>query len=260
MVKHVVMWSGGVASYCTAKRVAQEHGTENLTLLFADTMMEDQDLYRFNTEAAQDVGGRFVRLADGRDPWTVFHDERFLGNSRVDPCSKILKRKLLDKWRDENCDPMMDRIYVGYDWTEGHRFEKLQKYVVGWKYEAPLMEPPLMDKAAQLRACKAAGIRIPRLYELGFQHNNCGGFCVKAGQAAFKLLLETMPERYAYHERKEQELRDYLGKDVTILKHRGGPKKGQSMTLREFRERVQAKGEIDLFDWGACSCLTKAES
>lgn len=256
-MKRVVLWSGGVASYCAAKRVSQMHGTDNLILLFADTAMEDPDLYRFNVEAAQDVGGRFVRIADGRDPWTVFHDERFLGNHRMDPCSKILKRQLLDKWLKNNCDPLTDRIYIGYDWTEGHRFEKLLKRVGEWKYEAPLMEPPLMDKVTQLRACKMAGIRIPRLYELGFQHNNCGGFCVKAGQAAFKRLLETMPERYAYHEAKEQELRDYLGKDVTILKHRGGPKKGQNMTLREFREHVQAKGEVDLFDWGSCSCLTQ---
>jgi len=36
------------------------------------------------------------------------------------------------------------------------------------------------------------GIALPRLYGLGFSHNNCGGFCIKAGQANFKLLLEIL--------------------------------------------------------------------
>ncbi len=62
------------------------------------------------------------------------------------------------------------------------------------------------------------GIAPPRLYAMGFPHNNCGGFCVKAGQAHFALLLRTMPERYAYHEAKENELRAELGWRQTILR------------------------------------------
>jgi hypothetical protein len=89
---------------------------------------------------------------------------------------------------------------------------------------------------------------------MGFQHNNCGGFCVKAGQAAFALLYFRFPERYAYHEAKEEEMRQFLGKDVAILRHRGGEKKGQPMTMKEFRETKIASGKYDKLDWGACSC------
>lgn len=38
-MKHVVMFSGGIASWAAATRVAKKHGTENLTLLFTDTLM-----------------------------------------------------------------------------------------------------------------------------------------------------------------------------------------------------------------------------
>ena len=41
IVRHVVQFSGGIQSWAAAKRVAAEHGTDNLTLLFADTKMED---------------------------------------------------------------------------------------------------------------------------------------------------------------------------------------------------------------------------
>ncbi len=90
-------------------------------------------------------------------------------------------------------------------------------------------------------------------------HDNCGGFCVKAGQAHFKHLLEVMPERYAYHEQKEQEIREYLGSDISVLTdRRGGTKK--PLTLRDFRLRLQGKDiEIDKDDWAGCSCFAGPE-
>ena len=106
-----------------------------------------------------------------------------------------------------------------------------------------------------LDALSEAGIEAPRLYRLGFPHNNCGGFCIKAGQAHFALLYRTMPERYAYHERREQELREFLDKDVAILRDRTGGKT-RPMTMREFRERLEANGQIDLLEWGGCACFT----
>lgn len=258
-MKHVVMFSGGAGSWATAKRVAEKHGTENLVLLFADTLMEDDDLYRFLDEAAEDVGGELVKVAEGRDPWQVFFDVRFLGNSRVDPCSRILKRELLRKWLEEHCTPSETTVYIGIDWSESHRFERAEQHWDPWKCYAPMCDPPYLDKLQVLEALREAGIRPPRLYELGFPHNNCGGFCIKAGQAHFKLLLETMPERYAYHERREAELREHLGKKVSVLRDRRG---GETtpMTLTEFRQRVQATPEqLDLFEWGGCACFTPTE-
>ena len=46
-MKHIVMFSGGIASWATAKRIAEQHGTDELIMCFADTQMEDPDLYRF---------------------------------------------------------------------------------------------------------------------------------------------------------------------------------------------------------------------
>jgi hypothetical protein len=88
---------------------------------------------------------------------------------------------------------------------------------------------------------------------MGFPHNNCGGFCVRAGQAHFALLLRTLPERYAFHEEQEEKLRTYLGKDVAILRDRRNGKT-RPMTLREFRERLIANGQYDPNEWGGCGC------
>lgn len=254
-MKRVVMFSGGVGSYATAQSVADQYGSDDLVLLFADTRMEDEDLYRFIDEAAALVGGELVTVADGRDVWEVFFDVRFLGNSRIDPCSRILKRELLRRWLDDECDPQDTTVYLGIDWTEIHRFERARPYWAPWAVEAPLTEPPLRDRDYWHDRLAAGGVALPRLYELGFPHNNCGGFCVKAGQAQFDLLLRRFPERYAWHEERERALQQHLGKDVTIL--RDWANGGVPMSLRQFRERRQAQTVLfDREDWGGCACFT----
>ncbi len=260
-MKHVVMFSGGVGSWAAGRRVVDEHGTADVTLLFTDTLIEDEDLYRFLDDAARDLGVPVTRIAEGRTPWDVFFDVKFLGNSQIDPCSRILKREMAERWLKEHCDPLDTQVYVGIDWTEQHRYTTLAERHAGkgWTYLAPLCDPPLTMKLQMIDALRARGIAPPRLYRMGFSHNNCGGFCIKGGHGHFALLLQHMPERYRYHEAKEQEIREYLGKDVSILADRveGGPKK--PLTLKAFRERVEAGFEFDRFDLGACNCFVGTE-
>ncbi len=253
-MKHVVFFSGGVGSWAAAKRVAERQGTDDLVLLFADTLIEDVDLYRFLEEAASNVGGEFVRVADGRDPWQVFFDVRYLGNTRVDPCSKHLKRDLMRKWLLDNCDPEDTVVYLGIDWTEQHRIEGARHRYLPFRAEAPMCDPPYLLKAQMLAELEEQGIEQPELYTLGFAHNNCGGFCIKSGQAQFENLLRHRPALYLYHEGREQELREYLDKDVAILRDRRGGRT-RPLTLRAFRERLE--GDETLFDaeeWGGCGC------
>lgn len=260
MIDHIVMFSGGVASWAAAKRVASivEPG-DKLTLLFADTLMEDEDLYRFIAEASVNIQGELVTLCEGRTPWEIFNDVRFLGNTRIDPCSRILKRKICRDWLEDNCDPESTIVYLGLDFTEMHRLNADRW--TPWKISAPLFDPPYMMKEELIGLLKNEEIAPPRLYKMGFPHNNCGGFCIKAGHAHFALLLKVMPDRFAYHEEHERRLRKELGKDVSILRDRkGGDTK--PMTLEEFRIERENEIEIDsqhAFDWGGCGCFSESE-
>ena len=250
---HVVFFSGGMSSFFTALKVKERYGANNLKLLFTDTKMEDEDLYRFLKEGAEFIGGDLIWIADGRDPWQVFEDVKFLGNSRIDPCSRILKRELAKKWIAEHYpDPDLVTLHLGMNWDEQHRLDRSKVYWNPYSVEGILTEPPALTQQGMQEALRELGIAPPRLYAMGFPHNNCGGFCIKAGHAQFRLLLEKMPERYAEAERKEQAMRELLGKDVSILKdRRGGTTK--PLTLREFRGRNTS--EIDLFEWGGCGCF-----
>lgn len=256
--RHVVMFSGGKGSWAAAKRVAERHGTDNLTLLFCDTRMEDEDLYRFVREAAVNVGGELVTLTEGRTPWEVFRDERFLTHA-ADPCSKILKRQIADRWFAEHCDPASCVRYVGIDWTEEHRFTRLRDRLAPWRVEAPLCEAPYLAPDEVLTWMAREGLRPPRLYAMGFAHNNCGGFCIKAGHGHFATLLRELPERFAWHEEQERQLRLTLGPSAAILRDRTGGTT-RPLTLREFRERIEAGHQPDLFDIGGCGCFVDTEA
>jgi hypothetical protein len=84
------------------------------------------------------------------------------------------------------------------------------------------------------------GLEPSESYDEGFAHDNCGGFCIKQGQRGFINLLAKRPGNYRYHEDKEQEFREMVGKDVSILRDRtGGTTK--PLTLRVLRERIEAK-------------------
>jgi hypothetical protein len=288
------MFSGGLGSWATAKRVAEAHGTDDLWLIFADVggdnpsphAGEDEDTYRFVIEGAANIygidydptlpegstfrtEGRHTRipglvwLTEGRDIWQVFHDNRFLGNSRLANCSKFLKQQPCRAWLDRNCDPETTTVYVGIDWTESNRLPAIVNAYLPFKAQAPMTEPPFLDFQAE---CVAAGIEIPRLYRAAFPHNNCGGGCVRAGQAQFELLLREYPARYAYWEAQEEDLRQYLHADVAILRDRSTPKTTAAvdtsvpLTLRRFRERIEAQPTMfDALDFGGCGCFVAEE-
>ncbi|MEW1754140.1 phosphoadenosine phosphosulfate reductase domain-containing protein [Streptomyces angustmyceticus] len=265
MTQHIVMWSGGITSWATARLVVERHGKANTTLLFADTNAEDEDLYTFNDLASAHLGVPITRVADARerDPWQVFEDARWLGNTRIAQCSHALKQEPCRVWLKENTDPADAIVYVGLDWTEPHRIPAIVEGWKPWPVEMPLTEPPYRDKEQLLAEAQAAGLPRPRLYRLGFAHNNCGGSCVKGGQAQWARLLEVFPERYARAEAAEQKMRRLLGKDVSILRDRtGGDTK--PLTLTVLREGIEASRSqqptFDELDWGGCGCFTDVEA
>ncbi len=259
-MKHIVMFSGGAGSWATAMKVKEKYGNDNLYMVFADTLVEDEDLYRFIEEATAKIGGHFIHLKEGRDIWQVFKDDKFIGNSRIANCSKYLKQRPSRKWLEANAKPDECIIYIGIDWTETHRLPAITKAYLPYTAVAPLTEPPYLEKKDMIEWMEREGIKPPRLYGMGFAHNNCGGFCVRSGHAQFKKLYELFPDRYLAHEAKEEELREYIGKDVSILKdRRGGVTK--PITLKSFRERMEEENcKIDdEDDWGGCGCFVQPE-
>lgn len=247
MTLHVVQFSGGLGSFGVALHVAEQYGPENMVLLIADTKIEDPDLWRFADDTSRLLGVPLTKVADGRTPAQVFRDVRFLGNDRLAPCTKYLKQIPCRKWMEIHAPPADSLVYIGIEKTKRDRarIPAIAQNWKPWRTRFPLCNrwKPELDKeeskARLMDRARAHGIEPPAMYTLGYEHNNCGGTCARAGQKQWLLTLATMPERFARAEREEQEMRELLGKNVTHLRQR---RKGVSyaLTLADLRRQHEA--------------------
>lgn len=292
---HVVMMSGGAASYVAGLRVVERFGATNTRLLFSDVKGdnpsphagEDADTYRFLHEAAADIGAALTELRQHEDIWDVYRRRRRIGSGYAANCSFELKQKPARDWLDANCDPATTTVYIGIDYSEDHRCEAQRfayahkvsgcartrkqreerpctagdpcsaRLSVPWAVVFPLIDwQPIVSKEQCHEIAEQRGISQQRLYRAGFAHANCGGFCVKAGKAQHAQLLALHPDRYRYHEDQEQRTREHLGADVAVLNEtRNGAT--VPLTLRAFREGIEAQTAIfDPLDFGGCGCFT----
>lgn len=298
----ILSFSGGEGSWAAGRKWLNESAGTPLELLFTDTLCEDQDTYRFLIAGAANLLGvqlpqgflpeiedfpawedrtaykAFVLglaarammlmpamhwISDGEDVWDVFERRRFLGNTRVDPCSETLKRIASDRWLRDNCDPDGTTVLVGLGADEPERFDgapkhgraglRARKAKQGWTYAAPLMASPFWWPPRIQAEVERAGLWVQRLYRLGFAHANCAGACCKGGMGQWRLLMRVFPERYAYAERREAEIRELLGFGQTMLRdRRGGETKPLSLVDLRHREMTAAEEAADM---GGCRCF-----
>jgi len=260
MTHYVISYSGGKASFAAAARAVEYAGASSVTLIFGDTLIEDEDLYRFLREGADALGARLVWLQDGRTPWDVFRDRRFIGNSRIAPFSHQLKTKQVRAWMEANCDPADTVLCLGIDSDEYERIERAQRNWGKWTVDAPLCWRPWWGSEDVDKTLERYGLRQPRLYDHGFLHNNCGGFCVRGGKGQHAALLEQMPERYRYHEQHEQELLVEIPTTRPFLREVVDGEQ-RYITMRDLRERTEAEPQqADLFSMGGgCGCFVDDE-
>lgn len=258
--RHIVQYSGGINSWATAWRVRRIYEIHETTFLFADTLIEDEDNYRFIRETCDWFGVPATVVSDGRTPWELFMEQHYLGNSRVAPCSKYLKQIPSRRWVEDNCDPDFTVIYIGIDWSEEHRIPAIRAGWAPWQVKFPLTHGRFKwGKDHWMALSREYGIEPPRMYELGYQHANCGGTCVRAGQAQWVQTLRVFPDRYAAVEDTEQRFRAEHGDYAILTEQRRGVRR--PLPLLELRTRVESQPSLfDEYDWGGCGCANDFEA
>lgn len=259
MTTHLVQYSTGVASAEVAWRVAERHGAAGVVLLTADTRVEDADNWRFAREVVDWLGVAWTVLADGRTPMQVGRDHGVVPNNRMAVCSRVLKRELLRAHIEKHYSAADSVVYLGFDWTEPERHDRAVPLWAPYTVSSPLLQPPYLAKPDLLALWRERGIEPPRLYRYNLGHSNCGGGCVRGGQAHWQALLRRDREQYLAWEAEENKTRVHLGKDVSILRDRSGGDT-RRITLAEFRQRLDRQPSLfDADDWGACGCFTTEE-
>jgi 3'-phosphoadenosine 5'-phosphosulfate sulfotransferase (PAPS reductase)/FAD synthetase len=226
-----------------------------VALWFADTLWEDEDLYRFLSDLEARWGLQIIRFADGRTPLEVAEDKKLIPNSFAAPCSHELKQKPFLRYIKGQPKPLT--VHLGLSWDEEHRMARpreIYEGVAGVTVDFPLLWKPL-PFMSYTKTIVEWGIKPPRLYELGFPHNNCGGRCVRQGIREWVRLWRTMPDRFQEVSNWEQAQRAIGGPraERSILKDRQGGE-SKSLTLEEIKDR-QDTGQLEMFPGDSFGCF-----
>jgi hypothetical protein len=249
--KRINNFSGGLCSFWSAWRDVQEVGPENVVLLFADTLVESDDLYQFLKDASALLGVPVTRVSRELTPWQLFRQERMIGNNKYPICSVKLKREVLDGWMAAHYEMNRDQsnmllpkatLSIGFDWTELHRTQNMRNEHPMWDIRAPMQQEPIWDKCKMEREAAKLGLKIGEAYVQGFPHNNCGKRCVRAGITHWVHLYHHDLAAYVSWEVEEWDCKMYLEtlgiEPLSMLKDRRGGTTS-NLYLRQLRAFVE---------------------
>ncbi len=236
MSRIVCQFSCGAASAVATKlAIAKYSATHEVVIVNAFLSREDADNRRFLAECEEWFGRPITVLADqkyGADPIEVFRRERYIKGRHGAPCTKILKRRLLDSWKQPG-----DVMVLGYTSEEAGRLEDFRDH----HPDKPVIAP-LIDAELGKEDCKAmvlrAGIELPLMYRLGYHNANCKG-CPKGGEGYWRAIREDFPEDFE----AMCLVQDDIGPGSWFLRYRSGPKKDQRFPLRDIPDGKAMRNE-----------------
>lgn len=121
----------------------------------------------------------------------VWRKRRFIVNRNGAPCSKALKRDVLNAYNLPD-----DLLVIGYtaDPRDVDRFNHFIDANPDTRVWAPLVEAG-MTKRDCFAHVAAAGIELPRMYRLGYHNANCPK-CPKGGMGYWNKIRVDFPENF----------------------------------------------------------------
>lgn len=174
----IIIWfSCGAASAVAADETLKLFPSREVLIVCCDTRpSEHPDNYRFSADVEKWLGRKiiYIRNSDYEYVDDVFERRRYMSGVKGARCTQELKKvpRLLYARSDD------EHVF-------GFTFEEYRKRIIPFETRNPQLR--LMHTLYWLgitkRDCyqriKSAGIRLPQMYLLGFNNNNCPG-CVKA--------------------------------------------------------------------------------
>lgn len=233
----VCQFSCGAASAVATKLAISKYGlTHDVQIINAFIQEEHQDNRRFATDCEQWFGRQITMLRDTKFDASVirvFRRKQFMKGHRGAPCSRELKRNILDKWKRQG-----DVMVFGYTIEEVDRFDDFRERNPDRPIIAPLIEAGL-SKSDCKSLIERAGIALPAMYQLGYDNANCIG-CVKGGEGYWRAIREDFPEQFELN----CTVQDEIGEGSWFLRYRSGPKIGQRFPLRELPQGKPRRNEV----------------
>jgi hypothetical protein len=194
----VLVWfSCGVTSAVAAKLALAEYPAAQVLRIRIGSEHKDAD--RFSGDVAAWLGRKIEWLSPPKyaDHFQVIDGERYINGPTGAKCSAELKIATRVAYQRPG-----DLHIFGFDAGEADRVEDFREVFPDLWFKAPLIDAGLTKPD-----CKAiierAGIRLHRMYELGYANANCVG-CVKGGMGYWNRIRVDFPGVFALMAKKER--------------------------------------------------------
>ena len=221
MSRIVSRFSCGAASAVATKLAIESSGT--VFVINAFLADEHPDNRRFLADCEKWFGVAITVLRDekyGASTLEVFKKNRFMVSRQGAPCTKFLKRTVLDAWGGPD-----DVWVLGYTLGEEQRLQQFVEANPSRKVVAPLIEGGI-SKADCFALLGRAGIELPAMYRLGYNNANCVG-CVKGGMGYWNKIRVDFPQRFE----EMAALQEELGAGANFFHNKAS---GARMSLRDL--------------------------
>jgi len=215
MEKIAVWFSCGVASAVAAKKTLEKYGeTHEIRIVYNPVIEEDEDNLRFFKDVEAWLGVKIEIATNRKFPNAsakeVWAKKKYMSNKYGAPCTLELKKEARYQW--EHCNTV-DYHVLGFTADEKDRHRRFIQS------ERSNIIPVLIDEKITKDDCfkiiQDAGIRIPRIYTMGYPNANCIG-CVKATSPTYWNHVRKMhPEVFADRAAQSREL------GARLARHKG---------------------------------------
>lgn len=232
----VCQFSCGAASAVATKLAITKYGgTHDVRVINAFLKEEHEDNRRFAVDCEHWFGREITTLRDTKFDASViqvFRRKRYIKGAMGAPCSRELKRKILDAWKQPG-----DIMVFGYTVEEIDRFDDFRDRNPDRQVIAPLIDAGLSKDDCK-SMIERAGIALPAMYLLGYENANCIG-CVKGGEGYWRAIREDFPEYFE----AICLLQDEIGEGSWFLRYRSGQRVGLRFPLRDLPDGKPRRNE-----------------
>lgn len=199
----IAWWSAGITSAVACRLALEKY--ENVKLVYIHIGSHHKDSLRFK-EDCEKWYGREIEIWQNKkykDHIHVVRKERYVNGPGGAKCTSVLKKDV--RAEVESSTDFYNQVF-GFEFTpkEVNRAIRWQEQ---WPHTKPLF--PLIENKLDKNQCagiiESAGIKIPEMYRLGYNNNNCIG-CVKGGQGYWNKIRVDFPEVFKAMAEAEREI------------------------------------------------------
>ena len=231
MMSRIICWfsCGGASAVATKLLLANKELTskyDEVVIAYCKIQEEHPDNERFLADCENWFEHPITTLMHEGYKGSIFNvfEKNYMRTPAGSPCTRALKKQVRTKFQKSD-----DLHVFGYTVEEEQRADKFIDANNEIETHWPLIDEQL-TKGEVLAMVERAGIELPEMYKLGYEHNNCIG-CVKGGMGYWNKIRVDFPDEFKrmadFEKRKGYTVLKEPTTSIPIFLHDLDPKRGK---------------------------------